>query len=294
MADPVRELLERVIASYRDAPDPRLREIMQLLSRALFGFIEAARPTQAEWLRAMEFLTAVGKAGTPTHSEHVLLADVLGASTLLELLAQRASGSETAGTVLGPVYRDDSPWREYGASLIDRDDGGGRVAVSGWVRCSAGAPLGGATVDVWGCASNGLYPSQDPVQPASNLRGRFLTAPDGSYAFTTLRPVNYSVPTGGPVGTLLQATARSPGRAAHLHLWVRAAGHRDLITHVFDAASNNLGSDAVFSVAPSLVRAMEPPAGGPARVRFDIVLAPTDCRHAAAGSAAGGAGRERA
>ncbi len=213
---PESELLQRVQASYREVSDPRLHEIMDLLSRHLFAFIQESRLTKAEWSQAIEFLTAVGKACTATHQEFILLSDVLGLSTLVEICAQGPLTSETLGTVLGPVYRDDSPRRENGASLIERDDGG--------------------------------------------------------YRFITLRPANYSVPTSGPVGALLRATRRSPGRAAHLHLWVRAPGHRDVITHVFDAASSNLATDAAFSVSDSLVRRMEPAASGPAPVRFDITL----------------------
>ena len=268
------ELLRRVLASYRDVPDARLRELMGVLSRHLFAFVQEAQLTKAEWSQAIEFLTAVGRACSATHQEFVLLSDVLGMSTLVEINAQGPLTSETVGTVLGPVYRDDSPWRENGASLVELDDGGQCIELSGTVRSVSGAPLAGATVDVWGCASNGLYPSQDPGQPPTNLRGIFTTGHDGSYRFITLRPANYSVPTEGPVGALLRATRRSPGRAAHLHLWVRAPSHRDVITHVFDAASGNLATDAAFSVCGTLVRRMEPVGQGPTPVQFDITLAP--------------------
>jgi catechol 1,2-dioxygenase len=266
-------LLQRVQASYREVPDRRLHELMDLLSRHLFAFVQESRLTKAEWSQAIEFLTAVGKACTATHQEFILLSDVLGLSTLVEICAQGPLTSETLGTVLGPVYRDDSPRRENGASLIEQDDGGQRIEVAGVVRSVGGMPIAGATVDVWGCASNGLYPSQDPRQPPANLRGVFTTDRDGGYRFITLRPANYSVPTNGPVGALLRATRRSPGRAAHLHLWVRAPGHRDVVTHVFDAAGSNLATDAAFSVSDPLVRRMEPAASGPTPVRFDITLA---------------------
>jgi catechol 1,2-dioxygenase len=267
-------LLGSVLASYRGAPDARLREIMGLLSRHLFAFVEEARLTKSEWSQAIAFLTAVGKACSATHQEFILLSDVLGVSTLVETATQGPLTSETVGTVLGPVYRNDSPRRENGASLIELDDGSQRIEVAGVVRSIAGAPIAGAIVDVWGCASNGLYPSQDPAQPPANLRGIITTDGDGGYRFVTLRPSNYSVPTNGPVGALLRATRRSPGRAAHLHLWVRAPGYRSVITHIFDAASSNLATDAAFSVSGTLVRCMEPAGQGPVPVRFDITLVP--------------------
>ncbi|MBX6389991.1 MAG: hypothetical protein IRZ08_13515 [Frankia sp.] len=84
---------------------------------------------------------------------------------------------------------------------------------------------------------------------------------------------------------LLALLGRHPWRPAHLHMTVRAPGYRQLTTHVFDAASRYLDSDAVFGVKPSLVREFarhEPgspdrPAGvGPDQfwysVEFDVVL----------------------
>ena len=67
---------------------------------------------------------------------------------------------------------------------------------------------------------------------------------------------------------------------------VRASGYRTLTTHVFDAASDYLDSDAVFAVKPSLVRTFVEhdaseagrPTGIPAGVAWvsvenDVVLA---------------------
>ena len=145
------------------------------------------------------------------------------------------------------------------------------------MRTRAGAPLVGAKLDVWSCAANGLYPAQDPRQARSNLRGVFTTDQSGGYAFITLRPTNYAVPTDGPVGELLRLARRSPQRAAHVHMIVSAAGHQPLVTHLFDRDCPYLASDAVFSVRPSLIRAFEP-AGARAgerawRVHFDVTLA---------------------
>ena len=268
-------LLERVAASYADTPDPRLRELLQALTRHLFAFVAETRLTRTEWQQAIEFLTAVGQACSASHQEFILLSDVLGVSTLVEAIDQGPVTTETVGTVLGPVYRADSPERALGASLIERDDGGARIAVSGSVRAVDGRAIADAIVDVWGCAANGLYPSQDPAQPPANLRGKFRTDAAGRYAFVTLRPQNYSVPTGGPVGALLRAARRSPQRAAHLHLWVRAPGYRGVVTHIFDAASPHLATDAAFSVSEALLVPMGDGGAGVTLVRFDVTLAST-------------------
>jgi hydroxyquinol 1,2-dioxygenase len=68
---------------------------------------------------------------------------------------------------------------------------------------------------------------------------------------------------------------------------VRAAGYQTVTTHVFDAASEYLDSDAVFAVKPSLLREIVPRAaddperpdgvqGEWASVRCDFVLVAGD------------------
>jgi protocatechuate 3,4-dioxygenase beta subunit len=81
--------------------------------------------------------------------------------------------------------------------------------------------------------------------------------------------VSYPIPGDGPVGEVLAATARTIWRPAHIHLIVSADGHRPVSTHVFDAGSDHLDSDAVFGVRPALIVDM---GGGTAS--FDVVLAP--------------------
>jgi hydroxyquinol 1,2-dioxygenase len=160
--------------------------------------------------------------------------------------------------------------------VIDTDDGGERLRLRGTVHSLDGRPLAGALVDVWSCASNGLYPAQDPAQAPTNLRGLFRTDARGRYELITLRPTNYSVPTDGPVGELLRLNARSPMRAAHIHLIASAAGYQTVVTHLFDSASPHIQADAVFSVRPSLVRNLEKVKEGYWAAEFDIALAPED------------------
>ncbi len=95
---------------------------------------------------------------------------------------------------------------------------------------------------------------QDPEAPETHLRGRFTTREDGSYGFVTVRPTPYPIPHDGPVGHMLSAAGRHPWRPAHIHVIVRAPGHRPVTTHIFDAGSEHIDSDAVFAVKPSLLR----------------------------------------
>jgi protocatechuate 3,4-dioxygenase beta subunit len=130
------------------------------------------------------------------------------------------------------------------------------------VTATDGRPLAGATLDVWQCASNGLYDIQDPEQPEFNLRGVFTTGADGRYTLRTVRPVSYPVPVDGPVGEVFRLSGRHHWRAAHVHVIVRAPGYQAVTTHIFDSANEYNDSDAVFAVRRSLIREFK--AAGPA------------------------------
>jgi hydroxyquinol 1,2-dioxygenase len=121
-----------------------------------------------------------------------------------------------------------------------------------------GIGIAGAELDLWQNGDNRLYAVQDQEAPEDHLRGRFQTRADGTYAFLAVRPVPYTIPSDGPVGTMLDATGRHPWRPAHIHMIVRAPGYRTVATHIFDATSDYLASDAVFAVKPSLLRDFVP------------------------------------
>lgn len=268
-------LLAQVERSFADSPDRRLGEVLGAAVRHLHAFVAEVRPSHEEWQAAIDFLTAVGQSCTDTRQEFILLSDVLGVSSLVETTAFARAEGATENTVLGPFYVPGSPLRQPGDSILEDPDEGPRLRVRGRVADLGGRPVAGATVDVWQGASNGLYAVQDAGQHPHNLRGRFLTGEDGTFDFRTVRPVPYPVPDDGPVGRLLRATGRHPWRAAHIHLLVSAPGHRTLITHVFDAESDYLESDAVFGVRDSLVvQIADDPATGELTARFDVVLQP--------------------
>jgi protocatechuate 3,4-dioxygenase beta subunit len=87
-----------------------------------------------------------------------------------------------------------------------------------------------------------------------------------------VRPVPYPIPSDGPAGDLLKAHGRAWMRPGHTHMWVRAPGYKDLITHLFDEQSAHLDDDAVFGVRESLVRRFAPDDDGELAANFDIVL----------------------
>jgi hydroxyquinol 1,2-dioxygenase len=270
-ADPVQRLLKEVQNSFGSTPDARLREILQSLVLHLHRFVADVKLTHEEWQLGIDFLTAVGHKCTAERQEFMLLSDVLGISSAVDV-ANDLHPAATPGTVLGPYHVPDSPRRALGASLIDTDDGGERLHVAGTVRDVEGQPIANAEIDIWGCASNGLYPSQDPAQAPTNLRGLMNADAQGRFDFIILRPINYSVPMDGPVGELMRATRRSPVRAAHVHLIISAPGYQGVTTHLFDEECPYLRTDSVFSTRDSLIRKFQRTPGGQLSTTFDVVL----------------------
>jgi protocatechuate 3,4-dioxygenase beta subunit len=267
------ELLEDVLSRYQDSPNPRLREITEAAIRHLHAFAEEVNLQRGEWFAGIQFLTATGQKCDDTRQEFILLSDTLGLSTLVEMLTHDGAEGSTENTVLGPFYVPGSPRRAAGETMLVDPDDGDRVVIRGRVTDREGTPIAGATLDCWQNATAGFYAVQQPgVQSADNLRGVYETAADGTYEIRTVRPVPYPVPSDGPAGDLLKAHGRGWMRPGHTHVWVRADGFKDLITHVFDEETAYLREDAVFGVRDSLVRRFAPDDNGELATTFDIVL----------------------
>jgi hydroxyquinol 1,2-dioxygenase len=244
-------ITEVVAASFDGLPDARRRELMQQLVRHLHAYAREVRLTHAEWRAALAFLHRTGDISSDTRSEFSLASDVLGLSSLVDLLG--STPDTTPGSVLGPFHAADSPWRDNPADLIG-DSVGERVLLRGRVLDARRRPLPGATIDFWQNADNGLYWQLDPAQPRDNLRCRLKTDAQGVWEVATIRARPYQIPTDGPVWHDLVAPAgRSAWRAAHVHLIVSAAGHRTLVTELFDAEDPYLDRDAVFGVREALI-----------------------------------------
>lgn len=277
------ELVATVLASFEDTPDPRLREVMEGLVTHLHAFLREVRPTQAEWQRGIDFLTAVGHATDERRQEVILLSDVLGVSMQVVTVNDDADAGATEATVLGPFFLEDSPYVELGGDVAGGAPGQ-PCWVEGSVRDTEGRPVAGARVEVWEADEEGLYDVQHDDARMS-ARAHLFTDDAGGFRFWAVTPTPYPIPHDGPVGGLLAATGRSPMRAAHLHVRVTAAGCRDLVTHVFVEGDPLVDHDSVFGVRPSLVRRFEvhtaddptPDGRVPGRdwssTRFDVVLA---------------------
>jgi maleylacetate reductase len=282
------ELVARVVQSFADSPDPRLRELMQALTRHLHALLRDVRLTEDELYAAIQFLTEAGDITDEQRQEFILLSDVLGASMQTITVNHRAIGDATEATVLGPFHTEQSPEIELGGDIT-----GGAPGMPCWVEGVVtdveGRPIPHAHIEVWEADDQGFYDVQYGDDRVA-ARARLTADDEGRYRFWALKPTPYPIPDDGPVGTMLRAVGRSPMRASHLHFMVTAAGYRRLVTHIFVEGDEQLvRGDSVFGVRDSLIKTFaDQPAGTPTpdgrdlstapwtRTRFDVVLAPEE------------------
>lgn len=246
------DITAAVRSSFDACASRRLRELMQALVGHLHAFASEVELTSAEWEAAIRLLTWTGDITDDKRQEFILWSDTLGLSMLVDVLENSPVAGATESTVLGPFYVPGSPLRGYGESMAAKP-AGVPAWIHGRVIDTEGRPLADAELDVWQNGDDQLYAVQTDG-PEEHLRGRFRTREDGTFAFIGVRPVPYPIPDDGPVGAMLAATGRHPWRPAHIHMIVRAPGHRTVVTHIFDEGSDYLEGDTVFAVKPSLVR----------------------------------------
>lgn len=279
------KLVENVLASFEGCQDPRLKLLMQSLTRHIHSFIREVRLTEAEWNVAISFLTAAGHITDDKRQEFILLSDVFGASMQTIAVNNETIDNATEATVFGPFFVEDAPEIENGGDIAGAAPGQ-PCWVEGSVKDTAGNPIPNARIEVWEADEDGFYDVQYSDQRVSG-RAHLFSDANGSYRFWGLTPTPYPIPHDGPVGEMLEAVGRSPMRASHLHFMVTAPGLRTLVTHIFVRGDELLKHDSVFGVKESLIRDFEEQAPGTAapdgrdlggrswaRTRFDIVLAP--------------------
>jgi len=254
-------ITELAAQRWATAREPRTRDVLTALVRHLHAFAREVRLTEAEWMAAIQWLTATGQISDDKREEFILASDVLGLSMLVVQMNHRLDPAATPATVLGPFHIDGSPALEYGADMSEGVPGT-PLYVTGTVRDVDGKAVGGAVLDVWQADTDGAYESQLDVDEA-RLRATYASRPDGTYCIRTIAPLGYSIPVDGPVGELISRTDISHFRPAHVHFLVEAPGYERLITHLFQEGARYLDSDVVFGTKAELVVAFEPRDPGP-------------------------------
>ena len=106
--------------------DARLREIMASQVTHLHGFVDDVKLTEDEFCTATALVARMGQMTDDSHNEVVLMAGLLGVSSLVCLLnngtgAGTGTGGEqrdTTHNLLGPFWRMHSPRTANGASIV--------------------------------------------------------------------------------------------------------------------------------------------------------------------------------
>lgn len=269
---------EAVLAQMSATTDPRLREIMAAAVKHLHAFARDISLRPEEWLFGIKFLTAVGKACTPYRQEFILLSDTLGLSRMVNILHDgRAETVGTETSLLGPFYREKSPMMALG-DQIAHAPATEEICLFGRVLDEHGAPVAGASVEVWQTDPDGAYDLQAHDPSTMDWRAQFLTDEAGRYWFRATLPFGYTIPMDGPVGEMIRVQNRHGCRPAHTHFLIGGPGYRELVTSLYYGCDQYIDTDTVFGVSNSLI--IDPKSGVPGSpfpelrsIPYDFVLA---------------------
>lgn len=236
---------------------------------ALHEVVRKHRVDYAEYDALKSWLIRVGEDG-----EWPLFLDVFVEHVVEEVVNADRKGA--SGAIEGPFYIPGAAVHRSVTTLPMRDDERGTSFVfQGTVTDLDGTPLDAATVELWHADDDGYYSQFAPGIPEWNLRGAIKTGPDGHFAFHTIKPAPYQIPTDGSCGALIAAAGWHAWRPAHLHLKVSAAGKQLVTTQLYFDGGEYLETDIAAAVKPELVLRPTPSASGAGEeVTYDFALDP--------------------
>ncbi|MBD8868017.1 catechol 1,2-dioxygenase [Nocardioides donggukensis] len=261
----------KAMASTQDVADTPPERVAAIVTSVLKGVHDAIAEhdvTYAEFNAAKAWLMSVGEGG-----EWPLFMDVFVEHAVEEQVAKSQHG--TKGSILGPYYLPGQTRLDATCRLPRRDDEQGTpLVLEGQVRDVDGTPMPGAEVDIWHADADGYYSGFAPHVPDGNLRGVVVTDDEGRFAIETIQPAPYQIPHDGPTGQLIEASGWHPWRPAHLHIQVRAEGHRPITTQLYFAGGEYLDSDVAEATKPELVIDPQDDGTGTRRSTYDFELEP--------------------
>lgn len=251
-----------------DTPPERVAAVVTAVLKGVHDVIHDHDVTYPEFQAAKAWLMAVGDGG-----EWPLFMDVFVEHAVEDQVARSQHG--TKGSILGPYYLPGQVKLGSTCQLPRRDDEQGTpLVLSGQVCDTHGNPLAGAEVDIWHADADGYYSGFAPHLPEGNLRGVVVTDGEGRFAITTVQPAPYQIPTEGPTGQMIDAAGWHPWRPAHLHILVRADGHRPITTQLYFAGGDWLDSDVAEATKPELIIDPKDDGAGTRRSTYDFELEP--------------------
>src|SRR6187549_2156435 len=149
------DITQAVIDRMADCTDERFKTVMTALVKHAHAFVREVEPSEAEWIGAIEFLTACGKKCDDKRQEFILLSDTLGLSMQVVALeharalkGRTGATPPTDATVQGPFYWEGAPDLPLGSDIAEGVPGEPAL-YSGRVTDLEGKPLQGALLDIW-------------------------------------------------------------------------------------------------------------------------------------------------
>jgi catechol 1,2-dioxygenase len=267
-----RNATERFAQKERSAGTVDQARVSAIATDAITALHEVIREhgvTYAEYDALKAWLIRVGEDG-----EWPLFLDVWVEHVVEEVANADRQGA--VGTIEGPYYIPGSPESRSEATLPMRDgEKGTPFLFQGTVTDLDGNPVEDARVELWHADDDGFYSQFAPGIPEWNLRGTILTGSDGRFAFSTIKPAPYQIPTDGSCGALIAAAGWHAWRPAHLHLKVSAPGKQLVTTQLYFAGGEHVEDDVAQAVKPELVLHPTPAASGRGEeVTYDFALDP--------------------
>ena len=267
-----RSATERFTQKQRSAADvdhDRVSAIASDAIQALHEVIRKHRVDYAEYDALKAWLIRVGQDG-----EWPLFLDVWIEHVVEEVVNADRKGA--TGTIEGPYYIPGSPEARSEMTLPMREgEKGTPFLFQGTITDLDGTPLDGARAELWHADDDGFYSQFAPGIPEWNLRGAVVTGPDGHFAFHTIKPAPYQIPTDGSCGALIAAAGWHAWRPAHLHLKVSAPGKQLITTQLYFEGGDYVDNDVAQAVKPELILRPTPAASGSGEeVTYDFPLDP--------------------
>ncbi|MEV7289758.1 catechol 1,2-dioxygenase [Streptomyces sp. NPDC093252] len=234
-------------AGTADVDTKRVDTLVTELLSAAHDIIRRHKVTYAEYDALKAWLIRVGEDG-----EWPLFLDVWIEHVVEDVAAENREGSK--GTIEGPYYVPGAPALDARATLPMREDERGTgLLFQGQVTSVSGAPLAGATLEIWQADADGYYSQFAPDLPEWNLRGTVSVDDEGRFGIHTVEPAPYQIPTDGSCGRLIAAAGWHAWRPAHLHLKVAAPGHQPVTTQLYFKGGSHVADDIASAVKPELI-----------------------------------------
>jgi hypothetical protein len=104
-----------------NAPSARKRDLMVSLAGHLHSFVRENKVTQTEWMAVIDVLTRAARFTDDKRNEFILLSDLLGVSSLVEMVNATEAG--TTSSLLGPFLIENAPELPNGGDLWRGQEG---------------------------------------------------------------------------------------------------------------------------------------------------------------------------